>query len=381
MNLPFAVPEEFGSYRIGTPVDADLGEVHWTRSAFDMGMLAGAHALNWNLNTEIHKTVQAGGYTAESQDTWAMAVDTSASVSFSPFSTVQASFHMARSSHNARRTSGQKITAIATQKGMVSIVNPTRDLLLKCATDDFLASITRIFTCAEAARTAAEAGEAVAGDAEKKLEDALVEFYRSYGTGFISALNLGAVGIFEGSIEYSSAFTQKNASYGGSLSVSGMGSGVGGGFSAAVEFASKCSQADAQAKLRCEMYGMPIGSAQAQWADKMMEAFDNQQLAKMSNLEAWQPAAEKLVAPHVAPPTIPERKPAPDVPKLPGVDIETQIKNMKLREFKESYRKQYGHEPDAAKYEEWLKELKVTAHRSADEIASVAPVSPGRSKS
>lgn len=365
MKRPF--PEEFGNYRIGTPVNADLGEVLWQWRAFDMGMLAGANALSWNLNPEIQKTVQAGGYTAEAQDTWSVAVDSSASLSFSAFSTVQASFHMARSSNSARRNAGQTITAVARQSGQVSIVNATRDLLLKCATEDFTARMRAIFDAA------AQAGDGSDAAASQALESALAEFYTRYGTGFISSLRLGAVGIFEGSVVSSSRFDQTHAGYGGGVSIGGLC----GGFAAGAEFASMGSQADADATLRCEGYGMPPGSAPAQWAESMMQQFAGQQLSKMASLSAWQPAELKLAAPHAVAPKMLERKPASEVPKFPGGDIDTQVKNMKLREFQEAYKAEHGKPPDAAKYEAWLKDLKATARKGADALAQVVPAPHG----
>jgi hypothetical protein len=388
ISSPF--PDEYGKYRLGTPINADIGEVYSDWPALDMEKLEGAKALIWNTNSTIKESIRVGGYTKESQDSWAFAADVKASLSFSPFMKVQTDIHMAESSNNARRTSGQTIMATAYYKSEVSIKCPTPDLLLKCATEDFVSKINNICTSMKLVKDVNEALKEAnpanvdmikldtarlqkivelkneLKDLNKKLEDALIEFYKRYGTGFISTLKVGAVGIYKGSVEYSSTSIQTRKNYGASISVGGQVGGIG----AAVEFAKNQLRANSDAILEGEVFGMPAGSAPYQWADSMMQTFNNQHIKKMSEMEAWKPVMEKMNIPRPEIPSIERRDPNKDIPKFPGGDINSQIQNMKLREFRYAYVKKFKQEPNSDNYKQWIEDLKKTAQIDAKAIAA-----------
>ena len=71
--------------------------------------------------------------------------------------------------------------------------NLTIDTVLKCATPDFREKVIAIKTA----------------DTLDKLKEAIANFYSRYGTGYISKLHLGSLGVFKGTATYSSTYKEQ----------------------------------------------------------------------------------------------------------------------------------------------------------------------------
>jgi len=362
-------PPEFGYYRIGTPINADLNRAAPACPAFHMGALAAENCLLSDVNPISVKRIQGGGSDTRSQDAWGFSADASLKLGF--FVNASLSCHVSRSRNQSSSSSMQTITAFAKQESGIELRhNVPGDVLLQCATLDFrdkLLAIRNAATdCAKDPETSA-AGKAA-------LVRAYKDFYSVYGTGFVSKLVLGAIGVFRGSAVYESATEETRSNYGGGVSVSGFY----GGFSAAAEYSNKHFGANAKGSFQGEAFGMPAGSAVAGWAEGFLNQFAEQQLAKLGDLKAWQECFEAPVA-KAEPPVIKEREPSTaKVPSFSTGDIDAQIADLQLNEFADAWRKEHGGaEPKGEQYAEWVTRLKRTASEvtAADvALASAGPV-------
>jgi hypothetical protein len=344
-------PAEYGYYRIGTPINADLNRAAPACPAFRMSALAAENCLLTDVNPVSVKRIQGGGCDTKSQDAWGFSADSSVKLGF--FVNASLSCHVSRSRNTSSSTSTQTLTAFAKQESGIELrKNVPDNVLLQCATPDFRDHVLAI-------RKAALALKAKPGrDHEQALVRAYKAFYAIYGTGFVSKLRLGAIGVFRGSAIYENSADETKANYGGGVSVSG----VYGGFSAAAEYSSKHLNTNAKGSFQAEAFGMPAGSPVATWAEGFLNQFAEQQLAKLGDLKAWQECFDAKVA-EAEPPVIKEKEPKTEKgPSFSAGDIEDQIRDLKLNEFADAWRKQHGgHEPKAEQYDEWIHNLKKTA--------------------
>lgn len=344
-------PAEYGYYRIGTPINADLNRAAPSCPAFLMGALQAENCLLTDVNPTMSKRIQGGGTDAKSQDAMGFSADTSLKLSF--FVNAALSAHVSRSRNHCFSNSALTITAYAKQESGITLRrNVPPDVLLKCGTDDFRSKVLSI-------RGAIEAYAAAPRDNAKR--DALIKaykaFYSTYGTGFISKLSLGAIGMFRGTAKYDSDSDETKANYGGGVSISG----IHGGFTAAAEYASKKLKTHANGTFEAEAFGMPAGSSIASWAAGFLDQFAGQQLSKLAEGKAWQESFDAPVA-KAADPVIKERPPKATVPSFSSGDIDKQLADIKLNEYVDAWRAKHGgEEPSAAQYEDWIGKLKAVA--------------------
>ena len=269
-------PEDFGYIRIGTPINADRNRANPYCPAFDMGMLAKQGCLKMDLNTTDDHQIQGGGYTNKSQHAWGYSA--AAELGFKTgYVDGSLSFHINQSQNIAKSAAHQNLSAWAKQEGGIALVeNALQDDLLACATNDFRAKVIAI-------REA---------DTDEKLEEALTNFFSTYGTGFVSKLHLGAVGVFKGTAHYDSEFNERKFNIGGGASVSGFYGGV----SVAAEYTDKNMDSSAEGNFEAYSFGMPANSEAANWVKGFVSQFAGQQLAKLANLDAWKDAFDAKIA-------------------------------------------------------------------------------------
>jgi hypothetical protein len=359
-------PEEYGFYRIGTPINLDTQKAAPDFPAFEMELLQGARCLDMSLNPTSSRRIQAGGSDIKSQDASGFSIDTACNVS-TPWVDAALSFHMAKSENVATSGSSQTITAIARQESSIRLrMNAPSSLLLRCATDDFRAKVQAIREALQR-RTSGDAG------ATSALADAVEAFYRRYGTGFVSKLVLGAIGVFKGTAVYSARAEETKKTFGGSASVSGCWGGV----SAAAEYAKEHIGSNASGTFVAQSFAMPPGSEPARWVEGLLDTFEGMQLSQLSNLQAWKEPFDKPVA-SAKPPEIKARPPKDPLPEFSGGEIDDQLKNMELREREKAWSKDHpGTKPSAAEYRAWAQEIDEKAQqlkkaaRDADDDAVV----------
>lgn len=340
-------PPDFGYMRIGTPINADRNRINPYCPAFDMGMLAKQGCLIMDLNTTAEHLIQGGGYNNKSQQAWGYS--TAADLGFKTgYVDGSLSFHINQSQNITKSAAHQNLSAWAKQEGGIALVkNVSQEDLLACATKDFRDKVIAI-------REA---------DTNEKLETALADFFFTYGTGFVSKLNLGAFGVFKGTANYDSDFDERRFNIGGGASVSAFLGGV----SVAAEYTTKNMDSSAKGNFEAHSFGMPANSEAANWVKGFMSQFAGQQLTKLANLDAWKEAFEAPIAKPKEPKIKerePDKKPIPPVKK----DPKEAIKELKLERFIEEYKKDHGVAPPPGAYERYIVELKRQAASSASEI-------------
>lgn len=354
-------PPEYGYYRIGTPINADLNRAAPACPSFKMSALAAESCLLTDVNPVTTKRIQGGGSDAKTQDSFGFSVDSAVKLNW--FVSASVSCHVAQSNNHCSSNSALTITAYAKQESGITLRrNIPTDVLLKCATDDFRDKVLAIRCAAQEYATHSARSPA----SREKLIKAYKAFYAIYGTGFVSKLALGAIGIFRGSAKYDNSSDESKSNYGGGFSVSG----VCGGVSAAAEYAKKRLVETANGSFEAEAFGMPAGSPVAEWADKFLNDFAGQQLSKLSDLKAWKECFDAPVA-KAEPPVVKERPAKAEIPSFKAGDIEGQINDIKLNEYVDAWRKTHeGTEPDAAQYEQWIDKIKGAAEKV--DISTVA---------
>ncbi|WP_324332137.1 hypothetical protein [Methylomusa anaerophila] len=353
-NNPY--PDSFGYLRIGTPVNVDIGRPNVYASALDMEMLEAAGLLLVDSNKTSEKNIQGGGFDQKAQAAWGTSGAVSGGYQGS-FLDITAEFHWAVQENISNGSAAQYILAWSKQKAGITLVgNPNQTQIYQCGTNGFREAIDAIISAVSEATI----------DPGKVLR-AVNEFYRVYGTGFISKLELGAIGVFEGSAQYSSSSVEDRLDLGGSLSVSGFK----GGANAAVEFAKKNIAQNATGNFEAHSFGVPVGSASEQWADGYMNAFAGTQLQKLADLNAWS-AAFNMNIPAPTPPNLKPKPPNPEpIPTIPAgrvEDIEGAIRKMQLDVFADDYKRNNGHDPSPNDYSNYLDELRGVSLATMNQI-------------
>ncbi|MGD8594740.1 MAG: hypothetical protein PVF82_18080, partial [Gammaproteobacteria bacterium] len=225
-------PDEFGFFRIGTPINTDINRANPDCPAFEMSSLAAKNYILMDVNPTSAKKIQGGGCDTKSQNASAFSTDSQVNIKW--FVNASLSFHSNQSKNRATSKSTQTITAFAQQEMKICLrKNLTDKQLLKCATPGFREKLQRIRDEALARIESRDDGE--------KLRAAYSEFYKVYGTGFVSKLVLGAIGVFKGWASYESSASEVSTNFGGGASIKG----TFGGASTAVEYCQKNMDLDA----------------------------------------------------------------------------------------------------------------------------------------
>lgn len=360
-------PDSFGYLRIGTPVNVDISRPNVYGAALDMGMLNGANLLRVNANPTIIKEIQGSGFDEKAQNAWGASVSLSGGYKGS-FLDISAEFHCAAQHNISTSSAVQYVMARSTQKSGISLIdNPSQTQIYQCGTDGFREAIDAIVSAVN--------DEPV--DPSKVLT-AINEFYRLYGTGFISKLELGALGVFEGKAQYASKSTMERLDLGGSLSVSGFV----GGASAAADFCSQKIAQNAVGTFSAGSFGVPVGSVSEIWASGYVDAFSGAQLQKLGRLEAWS-AAFNMNIPAPNPPQLKQRPPHPEsMPTIPSgrvEDIEGAIRKMQLDAFAKDYAAHHdGQSPSPNEYSIYLDKLRQDSLVNISQInlVEIPPVDP-----
>lgn len=342
-------PEEFGYLRIGTPVNVNINRANPDYPAFDMGKLAAAGLLLTDVNTTSEHKIQGGGYDSKSQEAWGYSVSAQAGLNLG-FINASLEFHLNQSSNTALNSNGQYLSAWARQTSGIKLrLNATEDEILSCATGDFHEKICAIRQAGDAATLTAK----------------LAEFYARYGTGFVSELELGAMGVFRGSASYQSQAVETKLNTGGSVSV---GAALGGA-SVAVDYAAQHMKSDAAGSFETRSFGMPDNSGAAIWAQGFESQFAGAQISKIMSLDAWTKGFDAPLA-KAEKPDLPKKEPSKD--PLPAYKIQTlddAVKQMKIDNWREEWKKNHGgQEPAADEYAKYVDTLKSAARLSDDSI-------------
>lgn len=341
-------PEEFGYLRIGTPVNADMNFLNYQCPGLDMGKLQDAGLLTIDLNTTTECKIQGNGYDHAAQDAWGFSLSAEAGLK-TGYVDGAFSFHMALSRNVVSSIATQNLTAWAKQRGgIIMDLNVSEDRLLACSTEDFRNKIASI-------RTAEKPEDVTA---------AVAAFYAVYGTGFVSKLELGAMGIFKGEAKYTNVEDQWKASAGGGGTVGAPLIGASG----AGEFTKQNMSLDVGGSFVAHSFGMPDASSSAQWAQGFVNQFGGAQLSKLGEQKAWDTAFNQKVA-VAEKPVIPTRPQSKDpLPAYKLDNLKDALERMKMERFREAYKKQHGKEPGPKDYENQIKLLKELAEKNDNEI-------------
>ncbi len=359
-------PESFGYLRIGTPVNVDISRPDTYGAALDMERLNGANLLRIDSGPTIEKEIQGSGFDEKAQNAWGTSGSVSGGYKGS-FLDITAEFHWTVQQNISTSSGSQYVLARSKQKSGITLVDhPTQTQIYQCGTDGFREAIDNI-VCA------------VSDDPfdPGKVLKAINEFYRVYGTGFISKLELGALGVFEGSAQYSSKSDAERLDLGGSLSVSGFV----GGASAAADFSKQKIAQNAKGTFMGHSFGVPVGSASERWASSYVDAFAGSQLLKLGQLEAWS-AAFNAQIPVPKPPQFKEKPPHPEpiptIPKGRVKDIEGAIRKMQLDAFAEDFMAHHGRQPSPDEYSAYLDQLQLVSQVNSGQInlVNIPPIDP-----
>ncbi len=359
-------PDSFGYLRIGTPVNIDISRPYIYGAALDMERLNGANLLRIDSGPTIEKEIQGSGFDEKAQNAWGTSGSVSGGYKGS-FLDITAEFHWTVQQNISTSSASQYVLARSKQKSGIALVdNPTQKQIYQCGTDGFREAIDEII-------------RAVSDDPfdPGKVLKAMNEFYLVYGTGFISKLELGALGVFEGSAQYSSKSDMERLDLGGSLSVSGFV----GGASAAADFSKQKIAQNANGTFSGNAFGVPVGSASEHWASSYVDVFAGSQLQKLGQLEAWS-AAFSTQVPMPKPPQFKEKPPHPEpiptIPKGRVKDIEGAIRKMQLDAFAEDFMRHRGRQPSPDEYSLYLDQLQLVSRVNSGQInlVNIPPIDP-----
>lgn len=364
MRNPY--PKSFGYLRIGTPVNVDVSRPNVHAAALDMERLKGANLLRIDVNTTVEKEIQGSGFDMKAQNAWGTSGSVAGGYKGS-FLDISAEFHWAVQQNISAGSAGQYILARSKQSGGIALIdNPTPTQIYQCGTDGFREAIDGIIHSVN--KVPLDPLEVYA---------AITEFYRVYGTGFISKIELGALGVFEGKAQYESKSDIERSDLGGSVSVSGFV----GGASAATEFSRQKIAQDANGTFVARSFGVPDGSASAQWVSGYVDVFSGAQLQKLGQLEAWSAAFNAQISPPAFP-QIKHREPHPEtMPTIPSgreKDIIGAIRKMQLDAFAAEYQKTHGRQPTPQEYSNYMDNLRLISKANQGEInlVEIPPVEP-----
>ncbi|WP_431784228.1 hypothetical protein [Streptomyces chumphonensis] len=341
-------PEEFGYLEIGTPINADTNRVIPTR-ALEMGKLAAENLLQVDVNTRADRSIRGGAFDARSQEAWGV----SAALAFgikSGFADVNVSVELGMM-RNACHTGGsQKVDGYSVQQGEIRMLpqGVKAERVLSCATTEFRAAVARI-------REAPD----------ELLAREIADFYRDYGTGFVSTLTLGAFGVFEGTADHASSSEERKYSIAAGVSAGGTALSVG----SAAKYCEQHFGAEQSASFRAYAFGMPAASGPNAWAEQFCSTFANTQMNAMNNTAAWERTFAAPVA-SVAEPTFRKKSPTPDaLPKERKGDLAPAVAALQFDRFSATFEEQHHRKPDASDYTAHLEQLAREARVSDVDIA------------
>ncbi|OBI18360.1 hypothetical protein A5713_18030 [Mycobacterium sp. E2497] len=146
----------------------------------------------------------------------------------------------------------------------------------------------------------------------------LIDFYKTFGTGFVARLDLVAYGVFEASLTRDSKFIQDVFKIGGGVAASLPFISA----EAAAEYVQTHMDQNVQTIFNAQSFGSPPQAPPATWANNARQALNGKSIEEFLSGEAWSTAAPE----QVAEPANPTLKSAPidpsklvDIPKLPSI--------------------------------------------------------------
>jgi hypothetical protein len=310
-GLKDTYPEQFGALRIGTPINADTNEVMvGTQPAFYERKLAASGLLS--LGSASHDFVfLAGGTDSKSQDTWGW--NASASMELNAgIADFAAKFFVKQTNDTCKRSSVASIVGMSKATQSVTLeMTPDADQYYSCTTVGFQKLYKAVIVAA------GKADKSQTDDDYSTLLDALGEFYKWYGTGFVCKLDLVAYGVVEG---YFDRHTHNivdvfSSGWGAAASLPFVGAEAGG------QYVRTHTDQSATTTFKAHAFGRPPQSAQLKWAEDKAIALDGKTLEQFVSSDVWSQPPPATVAD----PKDPELDYGPidikklEVPQLPGL--------------------------------------------------------------
>ncbi len=294
-------PKDFNKIEIGTPINADTNTIMWDVNPFDLRKLRQRGLLRLVAGTARSEVI-AGAHDGKWQDTSGWNASGSLELNAGIIDIV-AGGYAEQSDNTCGRSSNASIVGINEKRYSV-VLNKDKDpdLYYDCTDKNFRDILDKV----AGAKTVADA------------LDWLRRFYQTYGTGFVSQVDLVSYGVYEAVLTRNSKVVQDVFR-------------IGGGIAAAVPFISgkvggeylKTHWEDAaNTHFAAQAFGQPPDSPPQLWAAAARDRLDGQSIEKFLKGEEWTPPPpEKLTPPDkpkVEPKAIDSSKPL-DFPKLPGV--------------------------------------------------------------
>jgi len=301
-------PPEFGRLAIGVPINADTYSIKLNSRAFYEGRLRDLNLLILEKGS-TETNVWAGVSDSRWQYTSGWNVSASLGLNFGIVD-FAAKFYAKQTKDECHRSADAAIVGVSTcTTGIDLLEDMSPDQYYRCATENFQSKLDAVKVAAENAEKSKCAADFTT------LLSRLHDFYTTYGTGFVSGLDLVAYGVFEACLTKDSKAVQDLAKIGGGVAaavpfVTG---------EAAGEYLSTHVDQDLETIFNAHSFGMPADSPPALWAAKAREDLNLQNIAKFLDGESWTQTAPA----EVSEPKNPDITPKPidlssfDFPKLP----------------------------------------------------------------
>lgn len=274
MENPY--PKEYGFIRIGTPINVDTNELLWRNvEGFDMAALEAFGYLKKDDAIESRMIVHGNGYSLQDQqaDSYAQSVTGGFSIGIV---SVCVENHMNQSRNVCSIANSQNITAKAEYTNRGDNKFPT--LMLK----ESISNKDRLFSCATAEFQ--KAYSAISDTSLKTDTDRMVaiqNFYKDFGTGFVSGVKLAAIGIFKGKANYEGTSSDFNLNIGGSLEVNVFTPKGSGGGKFANEWCKKAFTSERKGSFVCASFSCPAGNPCEAMVKPIADKFNDMQISRM----------------------------------------------------------------------------------------------------